>query len=100
SAAAVAPRPRGPAPWLNDAGPAHAGDAACRREPRHHPGFEPADGIGIFGYGIGKRPRAAARIPLAAGGALGGITGPHGKAGIVPARAIEVDLSVGGRAEH
>jgi hypothetical protein len=84
---------------FDDAGPAHAGYAACRCDPRHDPGLEPANGVGTFSDWIGKSPGAAARIPLAARGALGGIAGPRGKAGIIAARPIKSDLAPGRRAE-
>src|SRR3954462_596243 len=71
AAVAIDPKLRRPAPRLDDPGAAHAGNAACRCESWHDPGFKPTDGIGIFRHRIGKRPRAAARIALTAGGALG-----------------------------
>jgi hypothetical protein len=85
---------------LDDAGAAHARDAACRCHPWHDPGFEPADGVGAFGGGIGEGPGATARVPLTARGALGGIAGSHWEAGIVPAGSVEADLSPGRRAGH
>ena len=100
AAVAIDPKFRRSAPRLDDPGPAYAGDAACRCEPRHDLGFQPANGIGILCYGIGESPCPAARIPLAAGGALGRITGPHGKARVVSPRPVEIDLSAGRRAEH
>src|SRR5262249_41444728 len=89
-----------PGLWLDDARPAHAGHAARRCKPGHDFGFEPANRVGAFGYGIGKGPGAAAWIPLTAGGALGRIAGPHGKAGVVPARPVEADLSPGSCPGH
>src|SRR6476659_10440415 len=43
AAGAIDPKLRWPTTRLDDSGPAHTGDAACRCEPRHHPGLEPAD---------------------------------------------------------
>jgi hypothetical protein len=85
---------------LDDAGPAHPGHATRCLHAWRDPGFEPTNGIGVFGCGIGKGPCPAAWVPLAAGSALGRIAGSHGKAGIVGARPIKADLGAGGCTQH
>jgi hypothetical protein len=89
-----------PATGLDDASAAHARHAARRCHPWHDPGFEPANGVGAFGSGIGERPGAAARVPFTARGALSGIAGSNRGAGVIPAGPVEADLSPGGRAGH
>ena len=85
---------------LDDAGAPHARHAARRCHPWHDPGFEPANGVGAFGGGIGEGPGAAARVALTARGALGRIAGSHREAGIIAAGPVEADLSPGGHAGH
>src|SRR3954447_15666347 len=43
AAVAIDPKLRRPAPRLDDPGAAHAGNAACRCESWHDPGFKPTD---------------------------------------------------------
>jgi hypothetical protein len=89
-----------PATGLDDAGSPYARHAARRCHPCHDPGFEPANGVGAFGGGVGEGPGAAARVPLTACGALGRIAGAHREAGVIPAGPVEADLSPDGRAGH
>src|SRR5262249_23524658 len=67
---------------------------------RHNSGLEPTDRVARFRSGVGKSPSSTARVPLAAGRALGWIAGSQGKAGIVATRPVEADLGVGGCAQY
>src|SRR5215472_3454135 len=78
----------------DDIGTANARDTAACGHRRRDARLEPADRGRILGYGIRKGPGPAARVAIAAGGALRRVAGAQREACIVRAEPVEADLGL------